>query len=181
MRSTTSSALLLSTDCILPTTACYLPATYYLLLLLTTDCVLLTTGFPSNMGENGVKMTLAVFGEVRQIRPRLLRPRRLRPRRLRPRRLRPRLLRPRPRRRRHRRRHQRPRPLSHLRRPYHHRPHRPQVVDFTAEESDDGMSMGGRVTQLDGICSSAPARCSPRRNPPLQKPTRLLRATRLGP
>ena len=166
MRSTTSSALLLSTDCILPTTACYLPATYYLLLLLTTDCVLLTTGFPSNMGENGVKMTLAVFGEARQIRPRLLRPRRLRPR---------------PRRRRHRRRHQRPRPLSHLRRPYHHRPHRPQVVDFTAEESDDGMSMGGRVTQLDGICSSAPARCSPRRNPPLQKPTRLLRATRLGP
>ena len=161
MRSTTSSALLLSTDCILPTTACYLPATYYLLLLLTTDCVLLTTGFPSNMGENGVKMTLAVFGEVRRLRPRLLRPR--------------------PRRHRHRRCHQRHRPLSHLRRSYHHRPHRTQVVDFTAEESDDGMSMGGRVTQLDGICSSAPARCSPRRNPPLQKPTRLLRATRLGP
>ena len=92
MRSTTSSALLLSTDCILPTTACYLPATYYLLLLLTTDCVLLTTGFPSNMGENGVKMTLAVFGEV---------------------------------------------------------------VDFTAEESDDGMSMGGRVTYEDVAAAKA--------------------------
>lgn len=48
-----------------------------------TTPTVLYSGFPSNMGENGVKMTLAVFGEV---------------------------------------------------------------VDFTAEESDDGMSMGGRIT-----------------------------------
>jgi len=48
-----------------------------------TTPTVLYSGFPSNMGESGVKMTLAVFGDV---------------------------------------------------------------VDFTAEESDDGMSMGGRVT-----------------------------------
>merc|ERR1719148_457823 len=52
----------------------------------------LYSGFPSNMGENGVKMTLAVFGEV---------------------------------------------------------------VDFTAEESDDGMSMGGRVTYEDVASAKA--------------------------
>jgi len=52
----------------------------------------LYSGFPSNMGENGVKMTLAVFGEV---------------------------------------------------------------VDFTAEESDDGMSMGGRVTYEDVAAAKA--------------------------
>jgi len=50
------------------------------------------SGFPSNMGENGVKMTLAVFGEV---------------------------------------------------------------VDFTAEASDDGMSMGGRVTYKDVAAAKA--------------------------
>ena len=48
------------------------------------------SGFPSNMGENGVKMTLAVFGEV---------------------------------------------------------------ADFTAEESDDGMTMGGRVSSLCSVAS----------------------------
>jgi hypothetical protein len=50
------------------------------------------SGFPSNMGENGVKMTLAVFGEV---------------------------------------------------------------ADFTAEESDDGMTMGGRVTYEDVAAAKA--------------------------
>ena len=60
-----------------------------------TTPTVLYSGFPSNMGENGVKMTLAVFGEV---------------------------------------------------------------VDFTAEESDDGMSMGGRVMQhaQDGQARSSP-------------------------
>merc|ERR1740136_291077 len=57
-----------------------------------TTPTVLYSGFPSNMGENGVKMTLAVFGEV---------------------------------------------------------------VDFTAEESDDGMSMGGRVTYEDEASAKA--------------------------
>jgi hypothetical protein len=57
-----------------------------------TTPTVLYSGFPSNMGENGVKMTLAVFGEV---------------------------------------------------------------VDFTAEESDDGMSMGGRVTYEDVAAAKA--------------------------
>ena len=57
-----------------------------------TTPTVLYSGFPSNMGENGVKMTLAVFGEV---------------------------------------------------------------VDFTAEESDDGMSMGGRVTYEDVASAKA--------------------------
>ena len=57
-----------------------------------TTPTVLYSGFPSNMGENGVKMTLAVFGEV---------------------------------------------------------------VDFTAEESDDGMSMGGRITYEDVAAAKA--------------------------